>query len=159
MTLMYIVNWEMMRNVTGQKPRYQKPQRIIDMGCGLGFYVKALQERGLECHGFGFSEKRKYTADLVFNWRCLQIVFDDPKRMIPSQKHARILWKDWSRIEVEQINTMIWISWSTHEIPRFDGHPETERLTDGMCFHSDFVCHGMCLTWPWPASWPCRRWN
>ena len=51
---------------------YQKPQRIIDMGCGLGFYVKALQERGLECHGF-------------------------------------------------------------------DGHPETERLTDGMCFHSDFA--------------------
>ena len=98
----------MMRNVTGQKPRYQKPQRIIDMGCGLGFYVKALQERGLECHGFGFSEKLKYTADLVFNWRCLQIVFDDPKRMIPSQKHARILWKDGSRIEVEQINTMIW---------------------------------------------------
>ena len=87
------------------KPRYQKPQRIIDMGCGLGFYVKALQGRGLECHGFGFSEKLKYTADWILNWRCLQIVSDHPKLMIPSQKHARILWKDGSRIQVEQINT------------------------------------------------------
>ncbi|CAL1153563.1 unnamed protein product [Cladocopium goreaui] len=51
---------------------YQKPNRIIDMGCGLGFYVRALRARGLECHGF-------------------------------------------------------------------DGHAETERLTDGLCYHADFA--------------------
>ncbi|CAL1153564.1 unnamed protein product [Cladocopium goreaui] len=42
------------------------------MGCGLGFYVRALRARGLECHGF-------------------------------------------------------------------DGHAETERLTDGLCYHADFA--------------------
>lgn len=33
--------------------RYQQPEAIIDMGCGLGFYVSLLRARGLSCDGPG----------------------------------------------------------------------------------------------------------
>ncbi|CAJ1343610.1 unnamed protein product [Effrenium voratum] len=52
--------------------QYQQPEAIIDMGCGLGFYVSLLRARGLSCDGF-------------------------------------------------------------------DGHADTERLTEGMCYHADFA--------------------
>ncbi|CAJ1442810.1 unnamed protein product [Effrenium voratum] len=33
--------------------QYQQPEAIIDMGCGLGFYVSLLRARGLSCDGPG----------------------------------------------------------------------------------------------------------
>ncbi|CAE7201473.1 SLC2A3, partial [Symbiodinium pilosum] len=52
--------------------QYQKPKKVIDMGCGSGFYVRAMRARGIDCDGF-------------------------------------------------------------------DGHQDTESLTDGLCYHADFA--------------------
>ncbi len=42
------VNW-----IAGQLPRM--PSRILDLGCGLGFYTQALAEKGHRCVGVDFS--------------------------------------------------------------------------------------------------------
>lgn len=46
---------------------FQKPRRVIDMGCGLGEYVRAIRTKGVECDGFdGHTETSKLTDGLCY---------------------------------------------------------------------------------------------
>lgn len=53
---------------------FQRPRRVIDMGCGLGEYVKALRARGVACDGF---DGHADTAVLT-NGMCYTADFSDP---------------------------------------------------------------------------------
>jgi len=46
---------------------FEKPRRVIDMGCGLGDYVKAIRARGIECDGFdGHADTAELTGGLCY---------------------------------------------------------------------------------------------
>mmetsp|Transcript_18274 Transcript_18274/g.42855 ORF Transcript_18274/g.42855 Transcript_18274/m.42855 type:complete len:227 (-) Transcript_18274:31-711(-) len=47
--------------------RYQKPKKVIDMGCGSGFYVRALRAREVDCDGFdGHEDTETLTGGLCY---------------------------------------------------------------------------------------------
>lgn len=46
---------------------YERPRRVLDMGCGLGDYVRALRGRGLHCDGFdGYADTASLTEGLCY---------------------------------------------------------------------------------------------
>jgi len=53
---------------------FEKPRRVLDMGCGLGDYVKAVRAKGLECDGFdGHADTAELTGGM-----CYTADFADP---------------------------------------------------------------------------------
>eukprot|EP00933_Yihiella_yeosuensis_P079587 TRINITY_DN9262_c0_g1_i2.p1 TRINITY_DN9262_c0_g1~~TRINITY_DN9262_c0_g1_i2.p1 ORF type:complete len:217 (-),score=48.47 TRINITY_DN9262_c0_g1_i2:49-699(-) len=54
--------------------KYEKPKRVIDMGCGLGDYVRAIQAAGIDCAGF---DGHPDTSELT-NGLCYTADFEDP---------------------------------------------------------------------------------
>lgn len=64
---------------------HQKPNRVIDMGCGLGEYVRAIRARGVACDGFdGHPWTSELTAGTCF---CADFADEDLLRRIKAHSY------------------------------------------------------------------------
>lgn len=55
--------------------RYRRTNRILDMGCGIGFFLEEVQRRGWEVHGSEF-EPRALEINRAKGLRCVQAPID-----------------------------------------------------------------------------------
>lgn len=55
---------------------YEKAEKIVDLGCGMGSYVKALRDHGFECDGFDGNPNTATLTNGLGNVLDLSIPFD-----------------------------------------------------------------------------------